>query len=394
MSGITVVSPDATLETMLLELYAEDKTAIRRVWSEDWREPRIAVQEICAADPSVVAIQGIEVADAQVLVAELDRRYPELGVLVVDDEATSNEIVELLRSGARDVINGSDEAKLQGAIDRTIQLARERRAALGVRGGLERRVVVVLGPKGGAGKTTFATNLAYGVAKRHPGRALLIDLDLQFGDSASALGLEPEHSLVEAAGLNSSERSALKVFLTIHESSLALLAAPLSLAHADQVEPIDVKRVLAALIEEYPFVVVDTAAGIDEAALTALEFATDLVLVCTPEVPAVRAAKRVLDAMDSIGMVAPRRHFVVNRAGSKVGLTSNELQETIGMDIDFEIPSTRSFPISANEGVPLLQRDPRDRGSKPLQAAVNSFAPVPPADDSGVLNRILRRKEG
>ncbi len=211
-------------------------------------------------------------------------------------------------------------------------LTAERRSARSFQSGLERRVVVVIGPKGGAGKTTFACNLGYGVAKRHPGMALLVDLDLQFGDTISALGLEANHSLVNAAALASTERSALKVFLEIHESSLAVLAAPLSLADSDQVTGDDVKRVLAALVEEFPFVVVDTAAGIDDAALTAMEFATDIVMVSTPEVPAIRAAKRALDALDSIGMNAPRRHFVVNRAGSKVGLSTPELEETIGMD--------------------------------------------------------------
>ncbi|NNF55680.1 MAG: AAA family ATPase [Acidimicrobiales bacterium] len=394
MPGVTVVSPSDELETRLLGMYDKKSLAVRRVWSDDWREPRIAVQEICAANPAVVAIAGIETADAEVLVSELDRRHPELGVLVIDSQANSDEIVGLLRSGARDVVTDSSDDGLQNAIDVTLQLAAERRRSLASRIGLERRVVVVTGPKGGAGKTTFSTNLAYGVARRHNGRALLIDLDLQFGDTASTLGIEPKHSLVDAAALASSERSALKVFLEMHTSSLAVLAAPLTLADADQVSTDDIKRVMAALIEEFPFVVVDTAAGIDDAALTAMEFATDIVMVCTPEVPAVRAAKRSLDALDSIGMHAPRRHFVVNRAGSRVGLTTTELEETVGMNTSFEIPSTRSFPIASNEGVPLLQRDPRDRGARPLQEAVDFFAPVPPAEDTGALNRFFRRKEG
>ncbi len=103
MSGVTIVSPDAALEEQVLGIYAEQKMPVRRVWSDDWREPRIAVQEICAANPSVVAIQGTDVADALVLVNELDRRHPELGVLVVSEQASPDDIVELLRSGARDV---------------------------------------------------------------------------------------------------------------------------------------------------------------------------------------------------------------------------------------------------------------------------------------------------
>ena len=88
MSGVTIVSPEAALEEQVLAIYVEQKMPVRRVWSPDWREPRIAVQEICAANPSVVAIHGTDVADALVLVNELDRRHPELGVLVINEEAT------------------------------------------------------------------------------------------------------------------------------------------------------------------------------------------------------------------------------------------------------------------------------------------------------------------
>lgn len=393
MSGVTIVSAEDELELRLLHLYQDKRLPIRRVWSDDWREPRLAVQEIFAATPSVVMIQGLEVEDAGILVRELDRRHPELGVLVLDPDATPEQMVDLLRQGARDVITDTSDNCLRESVDATLGLAEDRKQTLAVHTGLERRVVLVTGPKGGAGKTTFATNLAYGVAKRHPGRALLIDLDLQFGDTTSALGLEPQHSLVDAAALGGTERSALKVFLEIHESTLAVLAAPPSLAESDQVQTDDIKRVMGALTEEFPFVVVDTAAGIDDAALAAMEFATDIVMVCTPEVPAIKAAKKALDALDLIGMNAPRRHFVVNRSGSRVGLTSKELEETVGMSASFEIPSTRSFPISANEGVPLLQRDPRDRGARPLQEAVDFFAPIPPSTNGRVIDRLFRRKD-
>src|SRR5437762_4313516 len=53
------------------------------------------------------------------------------------------------------------------------------------------RVVTVFSPKGGTGKTVIATNLAIALAKREQRKTLLLDLDLQFGDSAIALGIEP-----------------------------------------------------------------------------------------------------------------------------------------------------------------------------------------------------------
>ena len=60
------------------------------------------------------------------------------------------------------------------------------------------RVILTLCPKGGAGKTTMATNLAIGLARLAPGDVVIVDLDLQFGDVASALGIAPEATFTDA----------------------------------------------------------------------------------------------------------------------------------------------------------------------------------------------------
>ena len=57
------------------------------------------------------------------------------------------------------------------------------------------RVIMALCPKGGAGKTTVSTNLALALAQVAPGEVVILDLDVQFGDVASALGLRPDLTL-------------------------------------------------------------------------------------------------------------------------------------------------------------------------------------------------------
>ncbi|HKR66085.1 MAG TPA: ParA family protein [Thermoanaerobaculia bacterium] len=59
------------------------------------------------------------------------------------------------------------------------------------------KIVTVFSPKGGTGKTVTATNLAASFAKHEGKRALLLDLDLQFGDAAIMLGIEPEKTIYD-----------------------------------------------------------------------------------------------------------------------------------------------------------------------------------------------------
>ena len=66
------------------------------------------------------------------------------------------------------------------------------------------RIVTVFSPKGGTGKTVTATNLAASFAKHEKKRTLLLDLDLQFGDAAIMLGLEPEKTIYDLVSLPAS----------------------------------------------------------------------------------------------------------------------------------------------------------------------------------------------
>jgi pilus assembly protein CpaE len=62
---------------------------------------------------------------------------------------------------------------------------------------VEGKVISLFSPKGGAGKTVLACNLAAIFARRHDRRTLLLDLDLQFGDAAIMMGIEPDKTIYD-----------------------------------------------------------------------------------------------------------------------------------------------------------------------------------------------------
>lgn len=376
MSGITIVSDNSSLEASLLDFYGQ-ALAVRRVWSSQWRDPAESAMDACAADPELLIIGGdVEPADVRSILPEVDRRFPSVAVLVLTQTRNPDFIVEMLRLGARDVIEEQPASEaFRSSVDGLLALARERRNVhKSGEATLRRRVISVLSPKGGTGKTTVATNLAVGLARRVPNQVLLIDLDVQFGDCAPALGLTPEHSLTQALASSNYERSALKVFLSGHPSGLAVLSPPNDLAEADEIDIDVLKRTVGALAEEFPFVIIDTAAGIDSQAVSAMEFSTDFLLVSTTDVPSIRALSRQIEALDEIGFVSQRRTFVLNRANAKVGLSVADVEAAIGLKASFQIPSSRSIPISTNEGIPAIDRETGSL-SRRFEDIAEHFAP-------------------
>src|ERR687885_759498 len=122
------------------------------------------------------------------------------------------------------------------------------------------KIVTVFSPKGGTGKTSISTNLAASLAKHAGKRTLLLDLDLQFGDAAIMLGLEPEktiYDLVVAPGELDSEK--LAGYTTRHTSGLEVLPAPLRPEDAELVTEAKLGRLLEVAREAYDVIVVDTS---------------------------------------------------------------------------------------------------------------------------------------
>jgi len=172
----------------------------------------------------------------------------------------------------------------------------------------------------------------------------------------------------------------LKVFLTNHHSSLVILPPPEDLAAADNIDVDDLKLTVTALAEEFPFVIIDTAAGIDSAALVAMQLATDLLFVTTTDVPSILSVRRQIEALDQIGFTSQRRSLILNRSNARVGLSVGDVQSSVGMEVRFQIPSSRLIPVSTNAGTPVIEKEAGNLARKFEEIALY-FAPS--RDDPG-----------
>ena len=161
----------------------------------------------------------------------------------------------------------------------------------------------------------MSTNLAIGLTAHAPQSTVLVDLDVQFGDCASALGLTPEYTLPDAVhGPASEDTMVLKTFLTQHPSGLYAVCGSESPAAGDTVSGEDVSRLLASLAREFRYVIVDTAPGLSEQTLAALDRATDVVMLTSMDVPGVRGLRKELDVLRELCMIPAGRHVVMNFA--------------------------------------------------------------------------------
>ena len=236
------------------------------------------------------------------------------------------------------------------------------------------KVIVVLSPKGGSGKTAVTSNLAVALAQRHPGRVVAVDLDVQFGDLGTALALTSERTLGQLSRAANIDVTTVKLHLTPCGHGLFVLVGARDYADADSIRNTHVSAVLALLAQSFDYVIVDTPAGLDELTLAALEGATDLLLVSSLDVSSIRNLRKALDALDHIHVKANRR-LVLNRSDSKVGLNPSDAEEAIGMKISCSIASTREIPLSMNLGTQVVISEPKSLVAKQLKQLAHLYSP-------------------
>ncbi len=239
------------------------------------------------------------------------------------------------------------------------------------------RIVTVFSPKGGTGKTVLATNLAAALAKNEGKRTLLLDLDLQFGDAAIMLGIEPDktiYDLVVAPGELDSEK--LAGYTTRHSSGLEILPAPLRPEDAELVTETKLARLLEVARESFDVIVVDTSPFFHGPMLATLDRTDELLVICGLDIPTLKNVRLSLQTLELLSFPMDRIRIVLNRANSKVGMKPSEVEGALDVKIRFAVPSDRAVPLSVNRGAPAVVAEPKSEYACAVAEMAKALAPV------------------
>src|SRR5947199_2531315 len=143
------------------------------------------------------------------------------------------------------------------------------------------RLYALFSPKGGCGCTTAATNLAIVLHRLTGKKTLLVDLDLELGDTMLLLGVEPRFSLIDVVrNFHRMDAGLLGSFVDRHESGVHLLSAPDHVDRAEVPAEDQIRTILHFVKQHYAYVVVDTSNSLTPSALAAFAEA-DRILVVT-----------------------------------------------------------------------------------------------------------------
>lgn len=356
-----------------------------------------SAHRLLAHDPAetlVVIGAGIPADDALEFTARLRLERPAVGVILVRQRPDMPVLVKALQSGVREVVAEGDNLALAAACARSSEISRhflpiaETAEPAG-----EGQIVTVFAPKGGVGKTTTSVNLGVVLARTFGRRVCVVDLDLASGDVAITVQLDPVRTIVDAVSMTGHvDTTGAASLLTSYQPGLEMLLAPVAPSDAEKISPTLVRELLTVLRTMFDYVIVDSAAYLNEYVLTAMDLSAHHVLLTTPDIPAVKNLRVTLDMLDLLRYPQAIRSVVVNGANTKSGLSTEDIERALRCPIATQVPWSDAVRTCINNGTPITVANPSHPVSQAFTALARERLPgLPATAGSGLLARLRNR---
>ena len=224
----------------------------------------------------------------------------------------------------------------------------------------EHQIIGVFSPKGGAGRTTIATNLALALHRETGGRVCLVDANLQFGDVGVLLNLNPKNrSMLDAVEGGEPDAEITNSVVIDHSTGIRVLLAPPSPEGADLVTPQYLRRMVDHLRDTHDFVVVDLPSALNDHSLAIMDAADQIVVLTALEITTIKNVRLFLEVADQLEYDRSKIRLVVNRSDSAQGIRIADVEASIRRSIDGTIVSDgRLAVLAVNRGVPFVVSHP------------------------------------
>jgi pilus assembly protein CpaE len=306
-NSILLISSDEGIASAVSEALATIEDA--RISREDSSVSKLngaAVKMAADHDVVIFATDPSNAADLSAIEVLTDQRKPGTVYLALTDgDLPLSKARALSRAGVDDVLpypltNDELVEQVNGWIEKKRAAFVESYSGAG---GSNGHLIAVQQARGGIGSTTIAVNLADQLLERKgtfkkeaTNKVVILDLDLQFGTVGDFLDIDEQEGLLQLAA-ESFIPDAMWIEQSIVRlpSGLAVLAAPQKFAPLDALQPEQVEALVKTLKQMFDYVVVDMPRALVGWIEPVLSEADKLIIVSDMTVPAVRAARRLMD---------------------------------------------------------------------------------------------------
>jgi pilus assembly protein CpaE len=311
------------------------------------KRPMVVIMEV--GDDVNLAIERIE---------QLSSRFPQVSIFATAADKSSDTILKVMRAGATEyLLRPVSQTDLTFALQKIgrLWLVKPEEEASG-------RIITVFSPKGGAGVTTIAINLATNIHDMNGKSTVLVDLDLNAGDVTTFLNMKPTYTISDVTmNISRLDRNFLQGVISKHESGISVLAEPQKIEEGVSISSSEIKKVLSLLKSMYKYIIID-AETISERTMSAIEMSDMILLVFFMSLPSIKNMQRHLRYFDRIGLGKEKVKLIANRYLKKSDITIEDTEKALNYPIFFTLPNDYDTTMTClNKGVPINEGAPRSQ---------------------------------
>jgi pilus assembly protein CpaE len=224
-------------------------------------------------------------------------------------------------------------------------------------GGESTPVIAVYSPKGGIGTSAIAINLAVALQQTQ-GDIVLMDGDLQFGDISVHLNTRPTRTISDLVHEAEVDVELIPEVVLAHSSGLKLLLAPSMPQLADTITIDMIPKIIKGLKSHFKAVVVDTSSQLTDITLNLLENADFILVVTSPELPAIKSAKLFLELAGQLEFDPNGLGVVINRVNLPGGVHHDQIGKVLKLERTHLVPYDQRLYMTMYRGISINQQEP------------------------------------
>jgi pilus assembly protein CpaE len=324
--------------------------------------------DIVLMDINMPGMDGIAASE------KISQQSPFTQIIMMSVQGEADYLRRSMLAGAREfLIKPFSSDELVSSIRRVHQLGATRRQAMPAISqapagapAVGEAVVQVMGKiasvfsaKGGVGCSTLAVNLAIALQQNAAIKVAVVDTSLQFGDVGVLLNLYASRTIADlASNADELDDELISDVFIPHNSGVKALLAPPRPEVADTVTPTLITDVLDRLRTMFDVIIVDTGSVLDDVVLNVLDQSDKIIVVTTPEIPAIKNAKLFFEVTEALDYERERIMFVLNKVDKRINIRAEDIEANIKYKIDGQFPlDERSVTTAVNQGVPFILGD-------------------------------------
>ena len=364
-------------------------------------------ESIQPSPPSIILID-YQFADEDAILKIIDSlasRYLSAAIVPILPEAQIHHSNRVILAGARAFLTHPFQKenlvatlqRVRELLYRNLYISRDVQVPFGRLS--QSRSIVVFSPKGGVGCTTVSINLAIALHQELNKKVLLVDGRHNLGHVALMLNLRTGNSINDLlSNAEKLDEALISQVVAEHVSGIAVLASPTGFERSQYLQPDILYKVLQALSQIYPLIIIDGGSQLEDNLVTYMDMADNILLVINPDLASLRDARQFMNFSRTLSYSAQKINIILNKSGHKADVKLNDIEKVLHSKILGTIPADEDMMLSClNDGVPVLLKKSSHPISKAFKALsttmMNTLAKLPPfdAEKSNLASDALRK---